>query len=129
MAYLHCHTVGCGWSQDDFWHYSYKWKDWKKFLTFKWSYRPFGYNPMSILIEDIGMYIKPRYIGMDSYWAKEHGFKTNKIHSWWFLKEGFKRYRRVKKSMVWKTYDAFKLDKKLGYAKCPKCGLVNFDID
>lgn len=129
MAYLHCHTENCNWSQDDFWYYSFKWKDWKQFLTLKWNYRPFGYNPMSILIEDIGEYVKPRRIGMDSYWAKEQRLKTNKIHSWWFIKEGIKRYFRVKKNMVYKTYDEYMLDKKLGYAKCPKCGLSNFDID
>ncbi len=81
MAYLHCHTKNCGWSQDDFWDYRFTAKAWKQFFTFQWQRRPFGYNPFSILLEDIATYIKPGKINMDSYWAKEHGFKSNDVHS------------------------------------------------
>ena len=126
MAYLHCHTKDCGWSQDDFWHYNMDWKNWKRFLAFRWLTRPFGYNPFSILLEDIAEYIKPRKIQMDSYWAKEQGLKSNMIHSWWFLKQGFKRYKRVRKNMLFKTWDEFQANKD---THCPSCGKVNWDID
>lgn len=130
MAYLHCHTKDCGWSQDDFWEYDWSWKAWKKFLTFKWSSRPFRYNPLSILLEDIAEYIKPRRIKMDSYWARENGLKSSEVHSWWFLRNAFKRYKRVKKNMLYKTYEEFKeAHYEKGIAVCPKCGKINWDID
>ena len=44
--YLHCHN--CGWSQDDFWEWKIDWKN-----IFKWQRRPFGYNPLSLFLQDI----------------------------------------------------------------------------
>lgn len=126
MAYLHCHTKDCGWSQDDFWDYRFTAKAWKQFFTFQWQRRPFGYNPFSILLEDISSYIKPRKIKMDSYWAKENGLRSNNVHSWWFLRKGFSRYRGVKKKMLFKTWEEFQANKT---THCPKCDKVNWDID
>jgi len=120
--YIHC--FDCNWSQDDFWDYNIKWKK-----IFQWKSRPFGYNPLSILLEDIAEYWKPRYIIMDSYWAKEKGLKSNRVHSWWFIKNGFRRYKNVKKSMVYKTYDEYEKARKTGTLKCPKCGSYHLDID
>ncbi|HPI81931.1 MAG TPA: hypothetical protein PK122_01745 [Candidatus Paceibacterota bacterium] len=132
MAYLHCHTKDCHWSQDDFWNYRFnEWKAWKKFFLLKWTSRPFGYNPLSILLEDIAEYIKPRYIKMDSSWIREMGLnvKENKVFSWWFIKDGFKRYFRVKKNMLYKTEKEFRKANEEGIAFCPKCGQNNWDID
>ena len=127
MAYLHCHTKNCGWSQDDFWDYHKP----KKFMDiFQWQRRPFGYNPFSILLENIAVYWKPRYIIMDAQWARDQGFNNPSVHSWWFLKEGFKRYKRIKKGMLYKTYKEFMIDKNIGVAKCPNCGSTSeWDID
>jgi hypothetical protein len=131
MAYLHCHN--CGWSQDDFWEYRFDKKAWKEFFTFKWQKRPFGYNPHSILLEDIAEYIKPRFIIMDSHWAKENSLKSNRVHSWWFIKEGFKRFKRVRKNMLYKTQEHLSIDWDLNSLDpCPKCGNIDkkyFDID
>ncbi len=126
MAYLHCHTKDCHWGQDDFWNYNWTWKAFKHFITFKWQKRSFGYNPLSILLEDIASNIKPRKINMDSYWAKENGLKSNEVHSWWFLRKGFGRYRNVKKGMLFKTWDEFQANKT---TPCPYCCKVNWDID
>jgi hypothetical protein len=123
MAYLHCHE--CGWFQDDFWEWKIKWKN-----IFKWQTRPFGYNPISLMLEDIAEYWKPRYIGMDSYWCKEHGLKGNKVHSWWLLRYELKRHIKRLFSMKYWTLNSYKKAKNKGIAVCPKCGSKNdFDID
>lgn len=123
MAYLHCHK--CGWSQDDFWNWTIKWKS-----IFNWHSRPFGYNPLSIMLEDIATYYKPRFISMDSYWAKENGFKSNRVHSWWFIKEGFIRCYRVVIDMKYNSHAKFKMAYDSNQASCPKCGSKDdFDID
>ena len=128
MAYLHCHN--CHWSQDDFWDYRFSWKNWKKFLLLRWSSRPFGYNPISILLENIATYLKPRMIKMDSYWAKENGFKSNVVHSWNFVKGGFIRYFRVRRNMLYKNYEAYMRHRKIGIARCPNCNSRDhWDID
>jgi hypothetical protein len=123
MAYLHCHN--CGWSQDDFWDWRIKWNK-----IFKWQSRPFGYNPLSLILEDIAEYWKPRYIKMDSCWCKELGLKDNRVHSWWLLKYELKRiFKRISTMKYW-TYNSFEKAKIKGIAKCPKCGRNdNFDID
>jgi len=40
---------------------------------------PFGYNPVSLILEDFAEYWKPRMIGMDCVWARENGFKSSNI--------------------------------------------------
>lgn len=51
MSYLHCHTKGCGWSQDDF--YSKR------------------YNPFTKIWSDIRFFWKPRMIEWDSMFARK----------------------------------------------------------
>ena len=83
MSFLHCHN--CSWSQDDFWNFTIRFS----------STRPFGYNPISLIWEDIFFYLRPRYIEMDSMWCHENGFK-NPIFSWklmlWEIKRHLKEY-------------------------------------
>lgn len=121
MAYLHCHS--CDWSQDDFW--SWNWSGVKKF--WKWSYRPFGYNPFSLLLEDIAFYAKPKIVKMDSWWAEENGFKTANIHSWRMLVRSVKLRFKGIANMKWWTWESWKKSK--DNATCPGCGAQNFDID
>jgi hypothetical protein len=79
---------------------------------------------------DIAEYWKPRYIGMDSYWCKEHGLKGNKVHSWWLLRYELKRHIKRLFSMKYWTLNSYKKAKNKGIAVCPKCGSKNdFDID
>lgn len=118
--YLRCDN--CKWEQDDFWSYNFSKREIVRFLTFKWLHRPFGYNPESVLMEDIAEWLPPRKVKMDYMAAKEKGFDTNEVHSWWFLKEAFKRYFKVRKTMKWKTFEKFKKDKEKGKAFCPRCG-------
>jgi len=67
MAYLHCHTKGCNWSQDDFWelkfrvHY-YKWRE----SWWKYSFS-IGYNPISRMWNDIAWLWKPRWMSLDKW--------------------------------------------------------------
>ena len=117
MAYLHCHS--CDWSQDDFW-------EWKWSLKF-WKSRPFGYNPLSVLFDDIRYYIKPRHIEFDRCCAEEMGFKSSRIFSWVFLLYEIKRGIRRFRHMRWWTYRAWM--KECDVAVCPCCGAKDFDID
>jgi hypothetical protein len=117
MAYLHCHS--CDWEQDDFWNWKWTWKIWKE--------RPFGYNPISLMIDYVRRYMKPRYIEFDSHFAESIGFKSNRIHSWRFMLHEFNRnFRRVRK-MKWWTEDSWYKSRE--DAVCPGCGDKNFDID
>ena len=126
MSYLHCHTKKCYWSQDDFW--SWHWSGLLKF--WKWKYRPFGYNPFSLILEDIASYWKPRYIEYDSQWAKEAGFKSSRVFSWHMLWRELIRDGRKLFTQKWWTEKAFKKDYKAGKAFCPDCGCSDqFDID
>lgn len=121
MAYLHCHTKGCGWSQDDFYTK--------------------GYNPLTKIWSDIKWHIKPRTIKFDDYFVKDDAlrlqkytgvklwFKGNKCFSWNLLVLEIVKDIKVALKMKWWTYKSWKKDYDKGIAKCPKCGLVNFDID
>ena len=130
MAYLHCHTKGCGWSQDDF--YSFKFDKRKLFFIG-------GYNPLSKILESIKSYIKPRMIKWDwgfvNYDAVElqeytkikiHFNENNECFSWsWLILDIVKNAKNTKR---W-TYKHWKKDMDKGKAKCPKCGKICFDID
>lgn len=125
MSYLHCHN--CGWSQDDFWNFRISWK---KF--FKWRSRPFGYNPLSLVLEDVAEYWKPRYIGFDSNVAKEYGFilnKEGKVHSWRLLRYDVKIHIKRLFTQKWWTEKSFKKDYYNKRAMCPNCSANDFDID
>ena len=117
MADLHCHS--CDWLQDDFWMWEWTWKIWK--------FRPFGYNPISLMIDDIREYIKPRYSILETWIARERGLKSNKIHAWRLLMWGWKRHFTVIFTMKWRTWESWKKHKDT--AVCPGCGDRNFDID
>lgn len=123
MAYLHCHS--CDWSQDDFW--DWEWSGLKRF--WKWRSRPFGYNPFSLMLEDIAEYWKPRIMIFDRCFAQELGFKSCRIFSWrfmiWQLRLHFERIFTQK----WWTHKSFRKDYDAGKAVCPGCGKVDFDID
>jgi hypothetical protein len=122
--YLHCHN--CHWSQDDFWSW-----DWSGFKIFwKWSRRPFGYNPLSLILEDIAEYWIPRKITFDRWWADENGFKSHVIHSWrlmlWSMSKHFKRLFTQK----WWTYKRWKKQYDSKKAVCPNCGSgKHWDVD
>ena len=105
MAYPHCHK--CNWTQDDFWSFKLNLKD----------SRPFGYNPLSLVIEDFKLWIKPRKIDMDSNWMKEHGLKGKTVFSWYLLLLDLKRHsKRIFTQHFWTEKSYMKSDH-----KCPKC--------
>lgn len=110
MSYLHCHTPDCKWSQDDFWDWKFTFKFWK------WKSRPFGYNPLSLIIEDISEYSYPRFISDGK----------NKEFSWFIMLSQIKRHAKRIFTQKWWTYNSFKKDVD---AKCPRCGKIDFDID
>ncbi len=122
MSYLHCHTKGCNWCQDDF--YSKR------------------YNPFTKIWDDIKWLWKPKKIDMDKFIYDDlvkythipvFIFKKERtkyiVFSWnWLLLEIVKDIINGFKQKWW-TYKSFKKDYDKGKAKCPKCGLKNFDID
>jgi hypothetical protein len=123
MAYLHCHK--CHWSQDDFWEWRVKWKH-----LHKWGYRPFGYNPLSLILEDIAGNIYPRYWDFDQWWADEMEWPSKRRHSWLLLCGNIKRHLKNLFTQKWWTYNGYLKDIKLGKAKCPHCGSAeDLDID
>jgi hypothetical protein len=119
MAYLHCHN--CDWSQDDFWNWKWTYKFWK--------FRPFGYNPVSLIFDDISDYWKPRRIGMDSWWIEEIKIrhKNGEVHSWVMLIWQIKRHiKRIFTMKVW-TYKKWEKVRKTWV--CPECKSNKWDID
>jgi len=74
MSYIRCGQRGCDFSQDDWWSLTFKpqWKFWR------WS-SVFGYNPITMLLENSGDLLKPRWVRFDAHFARqiesEHGFK------------------------------------------------------
>ena len=73
--YLHCHTKGCNWEQDDFFTKSY--------------------NLKTKILSDVRWLIKPRMIKGDGY----------KRFSWWALFLNIKNDIKVYGMMKWKTYE------------------------
>lgn len=123
MSYLHCHK--CKWSQDDFWNFEIKWKN-----IFKWTYRPFGYNPLSLMLETIAINIKPHFIIFDKWWAKENGFKLKKIFSWHLLLFEIKNIIKSIFNQKYRTYKAYKKAEIKGNLICPNCKTSNnLDVD
>lgn len=117
MAYLHCHTKDCGWSQDDFWD--------KK------------YNPATKLWRSIKWLWKPRWIGFDKDFPSSRKHITplwvkNKkeeiaIFSWNLLLIEIEREIKCVWNQKWWTWKGWSKDKK--NAVCPRCGEGDFDID
>ena len=118
MAYLHCHTKGCCWSQDDWWDFS--------FGKYGWAYNPFSVF-LSYVFGYKGYWF-PRRIEFDSNWAKENNYRIDP-HSWWLAWREFKKIFWKFKRQKWWTEKSWKKDYKAGKAVCPDCGQVNFDID
>lgn len=124
MSYLHCHS--CGWSQDDFW--SWNWSGLRKF--WKWKRRPFGYNPLSLILEDFSEYWKPRMISFDAYAAKDMGFKNSNIFSWSMLFYNLAWHVQRIFRQRWWTFNQWKKYYDKGFAVCPKCKCSDkLDID
>lgn len=78
MAYLHCHTKACGWSQDDFWDRKY--------------------NPLTKLWTDIRFFGFPRII-------KNEGHRT---FSWTILILEIAREVRNFYKMKWWTFESWR---------------------
>ena len=124
MSYLHCHTKGCGWSQDDF----YSWR----------------YNPATKIWDDLKQLWKPRIIRRDGYLIDDLVkytivpiiiFKNKKkgdyqVFSWnWLILEIVKDIK-LGVTTKWWTQKSFKKAYDKGKAFCPKCKKSNmFDID
>ena len=157
MAYLHCHTEGCEWSQDDFWELFYinKWEKrwWKKIRL--------GYNPISKMWDDIKWLWKPKWMKLDKWiidditkytgvnvkvrevqtenvdWihALNHGhdpqqpryYTEYQVFSWSWLWVEFVKEWKNFRKMKWWTTKSW--EKAKDTAVCPKCGKRNFDID
>lgn len=118
MAYLHCHTKGCGWSQDDFWSLrgGYFWK--------------IGYNPLSVFLSYVFGYKGfwyPRRVKCDTSVIEDYGWRRSDPHSWWLIWYEFKKIFSRLKRMKWWTWKSWKKAK--ATANCPECNQRNFDID
>jgi hypothetical protein len=109
MAYLHCHTKDCNWSQDDF-------------------YELDGYNPAkylegwmeALLADDVDESFTD-----DSEFIRENGDISRRE----VIAREFEKFARRIRSSKWLTWEQWKRDYDNGTAVCPKCGERNFDID
>ena len=117
MAYLHCHTKGCGWSQDDFWD-----RD---------RYNPFRQDIIDSMKEKI--FLEKVY--MDSSFFKFDATQIPAFHdekgcyckgtdlvSW-----DLERIAKNIRNMSVKTSEEWEEIRKIFV--CPKCGKRDFDID
>jgi len=102
MAYLHCHTSGCHWAQDDFWNRKY--------------------NPLTKVWTDICWLWKPRMLK-----HTQEPYGRSRIFSWHALALEVAREVRNVYRMKWWTWESWKRNKNT--AACPKCGQRNWDID
>jgi len=102
MAYLHCHTKGCHWEQDDFWTKRY--------------------NPITKTWADIKWLARPRIVEID-----KEAYGISPIFSWHALALEVAKEIRCVRRMKWWTYKSWKKNK--DSAVCPNCGLRDFDID
>lgn len=121
MAYLHCHTKNCNWSQDDF------------YINRQENTAIFG---------RCEVHIKPRMIKWDRHFVNYDAVElqeytkikirfneNNECFSWsWLILEIVKDLKNAK-NMRWWSYKSWKKDMDKGKAKCPKCGKACFDID
>jgi hypothetical protein len=123
MAFLHCHTHNCNWSQDDFY--------------------TLHYNPLTKIWSNIKWLIKPRFIEIDGVVLTDSLFFTHfpvslfraksqmqvRVFSWnWLLLEIVKDLKNAK-IMKWWTYNSWEKDYVSKKAVCPKCKQINFDVD
>lgn len=132
MSYLHCHTKGCNWSQDDFWSKTYNpftkiWRD------IKWLIKPHFIQFEKRLVDELSEYtgvpIWKSKVFIKNYDSSVILCPSSimvKVFSWnWFILE-FAKEVQIFKRQKWWTYKSFREDKK---AVCPKCGKRCFDID
>ena len=121
MPYLHCHTKGCTWSQDDFYTK--------------------GYNPLTKMWTDIKWLGVPKIVSLETSTVKDlinftHVPIIKKpsgaqylVFSWNWLVLEIVKDLKVMLNMKWWTYRSFKKSRDLGVARCPVCKKANFDID
>lgn len=130
MSFLHCHTKGCNWSQDDWWNFSFgRYGYWKfPFTRYGWAY-----NPFSVFLSNVFTkkgYWFPRRIKFDRGCMEENKWKRIDPHSWWLAWREFKKIFWRFKRQKWWTEKTFKKDYAKGIAVCPNCGSSDeFDID
>jgi len=116
MAYLHCHTKNCHWSQDDFWDKYYN------PVNFNQDMHWFQDLMIEKLYFDISFFRENLLIPMHID-DKGKTYCTGTDYVAWELE---RRAKRIRKMLV-KTYDEFKAKK--DQLKCPICGQQNWDID
>jgi len=116
MAYLHCHSLNCDWSQDDFWQEN-------------------GYNPFrQDIVNDLkDMLFKDKiYFDMnffdenrDLLWSRDYNgvYCKGTDYVAWLLA----RKSRSVKGMVIRTWKEWQ-EVKESFV-CPQCGKRNLDID
>ena len=108
MAYVHCHTKNCGWSQDDFYHEDYNpakyLESWNNYLFGKDSHR------------------LDKQFSDDAQFLKENGPITTRE----VLAREYEKFAKHIRTMKWVTWDQFRADPN---KICPKCGSENLDID
>lgn len=115
MAYLHCHTKNCGWSQDDFWHE---------------KYNPVNFDQDKDLY---GTLFKERvYLDKECVWDMNIVYyvdENGRVYVKGLDYVAWELERRAKKikGMLVKTYEEFKAKKEI--LVCPRCGQQNWDID
>lgn len=108
MSFLHCHTKGCNWEQDDF-------------------YSPDGY-PLSFLKDwmkelcDLNVDIEKQF-STDSNFIAEHGPISKRE----VIAQEFEKFGDRIRNMPWPTWEHWQKEKDT--AVCPKCGERNWDID
>jgi len=116
MAYLHCHTKNCHWSQDDFWDAS-------------------GYTPFR---DDIIAYLKKLLfedrVYMDSEFAAERPdilWNRDDKGIWCrgteLVASELERKARNIRKMVFRTEAEWRVAR--SSAVCPECGQRNFNVD
>jgi len=107
MSFLHCHTKGCDFSQDDF-------------------YSVNGYNPANYLqtwMKDLCSDDVNEQFSTDSNYVKENGPLSRKE----VIAREFEKFANNIREMKWITYEQWAKDR--ATAVCPKCGKRNWDID
>ena len=151
MAFLHCHTKNCGWSQDDFWNkdgYTPFRKDlietWQKDIfkdkvyADEWWFIDIGLAPQYDLVELIPEPEPPKITEIiDDKKRQKHedcyhdGVQTHYRKYWvkgtCYVAALMERKARNIKNMLVRTYEEFK--EKKDTLVCPRCGKQNWDID
>lgn len=115
MAYLHCHTKNCGWSQDDFW---------------KETYNPVNFDQNKDLYSDLfkeRIYLDKNIVSkMEIKYYVDEENRTYVKGTDYVAYELERRASKIRNMLV-KTYEEFK--EKKDTLVCPRCGKQNWDID